>query len=80
MDRGWGGRQGQEGVGRAMVQLGSMFTPQVWALLPFTTAMVALSCKGVLKESKPKTFFSVLRTRRSGSKGEERWVLIFATD
>ncbi|VCX10561.1 unnamed protein product [Gulo gulo] len=40
--------------------------------------MVALSCKGVLKESNPKTFFNVLRTRRSGSK--EGRVLILATD
>ena len=47
------------------------------AMLPFTTAMIAFSCKGVLKESNPKTFFNVLRTRRSGSKGEEGWVLIF---
>ena len=47
------------------------------ATLPFTTAMIALSCKGVLKESNPKTFFNVFRTRRSGSKGEEGWVLIF---
>lgn len=48
------------------------------AMLPLTTAMVALSCKGVLKESNPKTFFNVLRTRRSGSK--EGRVLILATD
>lgn len=48
-------------------------------MLPFTTAMVALSCKGVLKESNPKTFFRVLRTRRSGSKGVEKgWALILA--
>ena len=47
------------------------------AMLPFTTAMIAFSCKGVLKESNPKTFFNVLWTRRSGSKGEEGWVLIF---
>ena len=53
------------------VNTGSLVT------LPFTTAMIALSCKGVLKESNPKTFFNMLRTRRSGSKGEEGWVLIF---
>lgn len=48
-------------------------------MLPFTTAMVALSCKGVLKESNPKTFFRVVRTRRSRSGGvEEGWALILA--
>lgn len=48
-------------------------------MLPFATAKVALSCKGVLKESNPKTFFRVVRTRRSGSEGvEEGWALILA--
>lgn len=48
-------------------------------ILPFATAMVALSCKGVLKESNPKTFFRVVRTRCSRSEGvEEGWALILA--